>query len=256
LLDTLPPLRVMREAWRALFGQFGTGHQWFTGCARLYAFAGEYRRFRRLNIGSSFALRGTDIEPCLRDRTSTTPIEPVYFYQDTWCAGKIAARRPDAHVDVGSSAKTMGLISQFVPVTMVDIRPVEVRLAQFSFVTGSVLSLPFADRSLRSLSSLCVIEHIGLGRYGDPFDARGSEKAARELSRVLAPGGDLYVSVPVHCESRVQFNAHRTFTRDHVLTLFGGLELAEERYLYGFELGQCYRPDLGFGTGMFHLRRV
>ena len=149
----------------------------------------------------------------------------------------------------------MGLISQFVPVTMVDIRPVDVRLAQFSFVTGSVLSLPFADRSVQSLSSLCVIEHIGLGRYGDPFDAHGSEKAAGELARVLAPGGDLYVSVPVERESRIYFNAHRAFTREHLLGLFPGLELAEERYLYGFELGLHYRPELGFGTGMYHFRR-
>src|SRR6185295_13896333 len=132
-----------------------------------------------------------------------------------------------------SSVKSMALIAQFVPVTLVDIRPVEIECPGFTFVTGSVLALPFPDRSVPSLSSLCVIEHIGLGRYGDPLDARGSEKAAAELSRVLAPGGELYVSVPVDAECRICFNAHRAFSRDYLLSLFPGLKMREERYIYG-----------------------
>ena len=48
-----------------------------------------------------------------------------------------------------------------------------------------------------------MLEHIGLGRYGDPIDPQGTEKAATELQRVLAPGGDLYLSLPIEKESRV-----------------------------------------------------
>ncbi len=182
-------------------------------------------------------------------------MEPTYFLQDTWFARKIAARRPTQHVDVASSVKSMALVAQFVPVTLVDIRPVDIAVPGFTFVEGSVLALPYADRSLASLSSLCVIEHIGLGRYGDPLDARGSEKAAAELGRVLAAGGELYVSVPVDVECRIYFNAHRAFTRDYLLSLFPGLELIEERYIYGRELVAGYAPARGFGTGLYHLRR-
>jgi SAM-dependent methyltransferase len=248
-------LRTLRAAARALQDQFGFGFRWVTGLVRLGGFAGEYRRFRRLNRGSPFALRGRDILPYLTDRTTTTPVEPTYFLQDTWFARKIAERRPAAHVDVASSAKSMAVVAQFVPVTFVDIRPIEIALERFSFLAGSVLALPFADGSLPSVSSLCVIEHIGLGRYGDPFDARGSEKAAAELCRVLAPGGDLYVSVPVDAECRIHFNAHRAFTRDYLLTLFPGLALREERYIYGRVLGPAYAPGMGFGTGLFHFQR-
>lgn len=254
-LSQCPPFRVAREAWRALADQFGLGLRWIGGTGRLARFAGEYRTYRRLNAGSPFALRGRDIQPCLLDRTVTTPVEPTYFLQDTWCARKIAERRPAAHVDVGSSAKSMALIAQFVPVTFVDIRSVEIELERFSFRSGTVLALPFADGSVASLSSLCVIEHIGLGRYGDPFDARGSEKAAAELARVLARGGDLYVSVPVDDESRIYFNAHRAFTRDHLLSLFPGLTLAAERYIYGRALHAAYEPARGFGTGLYHFTR-
>lgn len=254
-LSGIASLRVIRASWRALADQFSLGFRWMGGLARLGGFAGEFRRFRRLNAGSPFALRGRDIQPCLSDRTATTPVDPTYFLQDTWFARKIAEQRPVSHVDVGSSAKSMALVAQFVPVTLVDIRPVEITVEGFSFREGSVLALPFPDGSQASLSSLCVIEHIGLGRYGDPFDARGSEKAAAELRRVLAPGGNLYVSVPVDAVCRIYFNAHRAFTRDYLLSLFPELELVEERYIYGCELCRAYEPPRGFGTGLYHLHR-
>lgn len=248
-------LRIGRETWRALADQFGLGFRWIGGLGRLGMFAGEFRRFRAMNAGSPFALRGRDILPCLTDRTATTPVEPTYFLQDTWCARKLAEQRPASHVDVGSSAKSMGVIAQFVPVRFVDIRPVELALDRFTFVPGTVLALPFGDGEIASLSSLCVIEHIGLGRYGDPFDARGSELAAAELVRVLAPGGNLYVSVPVDAECRIYFNAHRAFTPTYLKSLFPGLACVEERYIYGRELIAAYDPARGFGTGLYHFRR-
>lgn len=248
-------LRASHSVVVTLTTQFGLSLSWVGGLFQLVGFARQYRVFRRLNRGSPFALRGRDIYPWLTDRTAVTPVEPIYFLQDAWFARKIAEQRPAGHVDVASSARSMALIAQFVPVTMVDIRPVEIELAGFTFVRGSVLALPFADGSLASVSSLCVIEHIGLGRYGDPLDSRGSEKAAAELGRVLAPGGQLYVSVPVDAACKIYFNAHRAFTRDYLLSLFPDLRLEEERYIYGRSLGPAYLPERGFGTGLFHLRR-
>jgi len=248
-------LRATRAAIATLAREFGFNFRWIGGLFQLMKFSGEYRHFRRLNSGGRFMLRGGDIQPYLLDRTVMTPIEPTYFLQDTWFARQIAARRPSSHVDIASSVKSMALIAQFVPVTLVDIRPVEIEVPGFSFLRGSVLLLPFADGSVASLSSLCVIEHIGLGRYGDPLDALGSEKAAAELRRVLAVGGEFYMSVPVDSASRICFNAHRTFTRDHLLAMFPGLELVEEQYIYGCSLYPAYDPTRGFGTGLFHFRR-
>jgi hypothetical protein len=41
-----------------------------------------------------------------------------------------------------------------------------------------------------------VVEHVGLGRYGDPIDANGDAQAIKELKCVLWPGGVLYFVVP------------------------------------------------------------
>jgi hypothetical protein len=50
------------------------------------------------------------------------------------------------------------------------------------------------------------------------------------LERVLAPGGRLYFSVPVGRE-RVEFNAHRVFSVQTILTAFSGLELISFSYV-------------------------
>jgi SAM-dependent methyltransferase len=221
-------------------------------CKDFWHFWSDYRRYAQQNHNDAFVFLPNYNYPQLRDKTAATPIDPIYFFQDAWAAAKIFETRPQHHYDVGSSVKTLGIISQFVPTTMVDIRAVPLKLKNFNFLEASILALPFADASIESLSSLCVLEHIGLGRYGDPIDPWGSEKAIAELQRVLAPGGKLFVSVPVDQECRIYFNAHRAFTRDYLLKLFANLQLVEEQYIYGDALENSYAPEKGFGTGLYY----
>lgn len=216
----------------------------------------DYKHIKRNQVNHNFQVKGMYLYPCLHDRTEYTPVESTYFYQDAWATRKIYLHKPAHHYDIGSSIKTMGIISQFIPTTMVDIRPIELKLENLSFQKGSIVALPFQDCSIESLSSLCVVEHIGLGRYGDPIDPWGSEKAIKELKRVLKPGGNLLFSVPVDVENRVYFNAHRAFTREYIIELFHDMELIEERYIYGAELQSDYDRSKGFGTGLFHFRKV
>jgi SAM-dependent methyltransferase len=101
------------------------------------------------------------------------------------------------------------------------------------------------------LSSLCVIEHIGLGRYGDKLNPFGSEKAIKELKRVCSPGGLIYISLHVDSYNKIYFNAHRAFTRDYIMELFEGFEILDEKYIYGTRLWEEYDKDKGFGTGLY-----
>ncbi|MEO8764189.1 MAG: DUF268 domain-containing protein [Ginsengibacter sp.] len=204
---------------------------------------------------SAFEMDNNNFILCLDDKTTLTPVEPIYFYQDSWAASKIFSYKPTHHVDVGSAVKTVGIISGFVPTTFIDIRPIEVTLPNLFFKKGSILELPFENESVESISSLCVVEHIGLGRYGDPLDVRGSEKAITELIRVTKPGGNILFSVPVDNTCRVYFNAHRAFTPVYILQCFAGCELIEEKYIYNFDFISEYRKDLGFGVGVYFFKK-
>lgn len=134
---------------------------------------------------------------------------------------------PLKQVDIGSRIDGFaGQLSVFSQVEYIDIRPVELGLERFTMVEGSILNLPYADSSIPSISCLHVIGHMGLGRYGDPVDPQGSEKAARELVRVLAKGGWLIVGIPVGLE-RVAFNAHRIVSLLTVIEWFNELKLVE-----------------------------
>ena len=167
-----------------------------------------------------------DLHPVIGQNTSTTSFDPQYFYQGIWAFNKIKASQTQEHTDVGSQINLIGFLTGITSVKFVDIRPLEAELSNFTMIKGSILSLPFSDNSISSLSCLHVAEHIGLGRYGDPLDPNGTVKACRELARVLAPGGNLYFSLPVG-KSRVCFNAHRVHSPMQILDYFKDLDLVE-----------------------------
>jgi len=194
--------------------------------------------------------------PCINDNTSNTPLNIDYFYQDTWAINKIFKEKPKKHYDIGSNAKTIGILSQFTNTYMVDIRPIPVKLKGLNFIKGDICNLPFKNNSIKSLSSLCVIEHIGLGRYGDKLDAFGSEKAIKEIIRVVKKSGNIYISVPVFKQNTIFFNAHRAFTRKYILKQFNNCKLIEEKYIYNREMKPKYiKNNNTYGTGLFWFKK-
>lgn len=216
-----------------------------------------WRDWRRYSKAAKPAARPVlrDMYPCLTDWTPSTPFDPHYFYQGAWLARQLREANPGVHVDVGSSVVMLSVLSAQVTTVFVDYRPLRAFLPNLLCVGGSILALPFRDASVASLSCLHVLEHIGLGRYGDPIDPAGSERAALELARVLAPGGRLYFSTPVGRE-QICFNAHRVFSPDGVTQMFAALEQA------GFALvddGGRFHPEarladaaaLDYGCGMY-----
>jgi hypothetical protein len=71
-----------------------------------------------------------------------------------------------------------------------------------------------------------VVEHVGLGRYGDTMDPDGDLTAISELKRVTAQGGSLLFVVPVG-KPRIQFNAHRVYDYEQVINYFKDFTLKE-----------------------------
>lgn len=211
--------------------------------------------FRRLGGHA----RVVDLYPQLHDRTYSSPFDFHYFYQDTWAAQRVATVRPEHHIDVGSRIDLVGFLTALTRVVFVDIRPLDARVDNLQFVEGSILSLPFESQSVSSISCLHVAEHIGLGRYGDELDPEGMRKAAGELSRVLAPGGNLLFGCPVGRE-RVMFNAHRITPPSTVVSMFSDLDLIEHsgvddagNFAVNRRLDELASAD--YACGLFMFRR-
>ncbi|UUX96980.1 DUF268 domain-containing protein [Aquabacterium sp. J223] len=164
--------------------------------------------------------------PCLDDATKTTGIDAHYVYHTAWAARRLLANPVAEHVDIGSDHRFTTIASAFQPMRFLDYRPCEVSLSNLVSGHANLLALDIPDDSLQSLSCMHVVEHIGLGRYGDPIDFHGADKAMDALQRVLAPGGLLYFVVPVG-EPCVVFNAHRIFRASDIVRRFADLDLVE-----------------------------
>jgi SAM-dependent methyltransferase len=191
---------------------------------RFVRHAAAYRR----DAEGRFPLTFGDLEPILTDFAAQAGIaRGHYFHQDLWAARRIYARRPSHHVDIGS--RIDGFVAHvltFMPITVVDIRALDSNVEGLTFVRGDMCRLDaFKTGSVDSVSCLHAIEHVGLGRYGDPVDPRGWHVAIRELARIVAPGGRLYLGTPIGRE-RVCFNSQRVFSPATIIDALSDLQLA------------------------------
>ncbi|MCX5900060.1 MAG: DUF268 domain-containing protein [Proteobacteria bacterium] len=186
-------------------------------------FKKDFYYFKSLCSHNRFSLSWEDRYPCLNDATSTTGFDAHYVYHTAWAARVLARTHPVEHIDIGSSLYFAALVSAFVPVRFYDYRPAPLNLENLESGAADLLSLPFPDASVASLSCMHVAEHIGLGRYGDPLDPQGDLKAMGELFRILSPGGQLLFVAPVGGEARIQYNAHRVYTYHLIIEALSGL---------------------------------
>lgn len=233
----------------------------------LRAFGGYVRYFCDL---ANFKRAGghskmLDWYPCLYDRLPATGFDAQYLYQGAWAARKIHEARPVRHVDVGSDLGFVAQLAAFTEIEFIDIRPPAIGLKGFAVRNGSITALPYTDGSVASISSMHVIEHIGLGRYGDTINAQGPRLACTEIARVLACGGRAYVSVPIG-EPKVSFNSHFTFNALEFAGLFEGCTVEAFAYVDtdgSFHEAADYRAvkvksvgaSMDFGLGMYVLKK-
>lgn len=203
-------------------------HTVFKNTIASFSYVADFLSFKRKAIadGQRFSLVLRDLYPCVSDKTATTLFDRHYIYHPAWAARVLAQTRPEWHVDISSSLNFCTLVSAFIPVRFYDYRPAELRLSNLTSTPADICALPFPDASVHSISCMHVVEHIGLGRYGDPIDPNGDLKAIAELKRVLAPGGDLLFVVPVG-RPRIMFNAHRIYSYGQIVGCFSEFKLIE-----------------------------
>lgn len=212
--------------------------------------------------GNRFTVSWEDRYPCLNDNTPDTGFDRHYIYHCAWAARVLASTRPPCHTDISSSLYFCAIASAFVPMRFYDYRPAPLHLSNLSSNAADLGALPFENESIESLSCMHVVEHVGLGRYGDPLDPDGDLKAIAELRRVLAPGGSLLFVVPLG-KPRIMFNAHRIYSYAQIMEYFAELQLEQFALIPddaeggGLVLDACEElvNRQTYGCGCFWLKR-
>lgn len=183
----------------------------------LYRFQSELNRKQVKNFSV------TKLYPCLNDFQSVIAWGGHYFYQDLLVAQKIFLNNPQRHVDIGSSI--YGLVTHvasFREIEVFDIKDIKINMKNIKATQLDLMSE--LDHSMKnycdSISSLHVIEHFGLGRYGDNINVDGHLIGIDNIYKLLKPSGKFYFSVPMGIQ-RIEFNAHRVFSLRYLLKLLG-----------------------------------
>jgi SAM-dependent methyltransferase len=134
-------------------------------------------------------------------------------HECAFAARNIRRLAPRSILDVGSYRHfLLGLQAHF-PVATVDVRNRQPLFPGETVFTGDAKRLDLPDRSFDLVLSLCTLEHLGLGRYGDDLDFEADGKAFREMVRVLKPGGHLLFSTTItRARPAIGFNAHRIYS--------------------------------------------
>lgn len=102
----------------------------------------------------------------------------------------------------------------------------------FTFVLGDICKTPFPDDFFDAVTAVSTIEHIGLGRWGDPTYSDGDKKAINEIKRILKPGGKAIITVPFGKRTivyRKEIPLHRVYDSQALNELFSdsGLEIVK-----------------------------
>ena len=207
--------------------------------------------------------------PIVGDRLAESGVaRGSYFHQDLYVARRIFAAKPERHVDIGSRVDGfVAHVASFREIEVFDIRPTSARAQSIVFRQANLMKLdPSLVAYCDSVSSLSVIEHFGLGRYGDPIDAAGHLKGLESIYAILRPGGTFYLSVPIGSQ-RINFNAHRVFSVSYLLGLFQGKYSVEE-FSFTDDAGDFHESvpldpagvagnfGCGFGHGIFILKKL
>lgn len=230
---------------------------------RKLEFLHQYREFQSLNRRArpEFRTDWQDRWARLDDDTGHLPFDAHYVYHTAWAARVVANIRPSKHIDISSYTYFATLTSAFLPVEFYDYRPANISLSNLKCGAADLCDLQFDDQSVECISCMHTIEHIGLGRYGDPLDAEGDQRAFSELQRVVARGGSLLIVVPVG-KPRIQFNAHRIYDPQMIVSSLPELELVQSAVLPDdFENGLVENPerqfvlDQKYACGCFWFRR-
>ncbi|MFY0607746.1 MAG: DUF268 domain-containing protein [Cyclobacteriaceae bacterium] len=213
-------------------------------------FLKDYRKLKRAAKTHSSQVNFGRPFPMLRDKNDTSGrLSGHYFHQDLLVAQKIFDNCPKRHVDIGS--RTDGFVAHvasFREIEVIDIRETLDEISNIKFVQADFMSPESGLKDYTdSVSCLHVIEHFGLGRYGDPIDLNGHWKGLDNIFKLLKKGGKFYFSTPIGPE-KIHFNAHRVFNLRTLVDYFSKA-YSIDSFSYVDDAGILFK-DIDFNQGL------
>jgi len=225
-------------------------------------FINDLTLFKSTITNVRFELRKKDFLKCMDEKIPETGFDRHYVYHSAWAIRKLVETSPEVHIDIASQIYFIATASAVVPIEYYDYRPPKIILPNLKVDKADLSRLQFESNSINSLSCMHVVEHIGLGRYGDPIDYDGDLKAINELKRVLAKDGNLFFVVPVGKEAKIQYNAHRIYSYNQILEYFSDFILCEFSFIKSYGDTSIYKnPTLdiineeNYGCGCFWFKK-
>jgi|LauGreDrversion4_2_1035121.scaffolds.fasta_scaffold09463_3 hypothetical protein len=158
--------------------------------------------------------------PILHEDGLDQPFDTHYIYHVAWALRILAKTRPSHHLDISSSLYFNIAASAMTEVTLAEIRPTNLYLDNLSIIRRDIQTPSDWDTTRSdSVSCMHVLEHIGLGRYGDKLDPMGDLKGISLLKSIVNDKGQLLFVVPVG-RPALHFNAHRIYRAQDIADLF------------------------------------
>lgn len=190
-------------------------------------------------------LKSLRIYPELFDNKKKEPFDAHYLYHTAWATRILNKTKPYIHYDFSSDLRFITMASAYNKIVQYNLNIPTIKLSNLSFKKTNLINMQnIRNNSLNSISCMHVIEHVGLGRYGDPINVNGDVLAINEIKRVLAKNGNLLFVVPLG-KKKIYFNAHRVYAYEDVINFFYDLKLREFSLIEddGFDQGIIHNAD-------------
>lgn len=153
--------------------------------------------------------------------------------EDPWLRARLAMLPASARIlDVG--CVDGWVLDEYPEAVGVDARPWPKKWGGRGW-TGDAEDIGNMWGSFDAVTCVSVLEHVGLGWYGDPAGDEG--KAGRivaEMARVLKPGGWLFLTVPVYLAMTKDGRAFARAVYTHTVTGWlaeAGLTIREQLHV-------------------------
>ncbi len=160
-------------------------------------------------------------------------------------------RPPSKILDIGcgNSSISLGLASFGYDVIGIDFRYAGYSHKNFTYLKENFYDYDFKEQSFECILVISVLEHIGMGHYGEQPVENGDMVAMSKIKSLLKPNGVIFISVPggkrmIYEKNGIRYI--RVFDPKQIEDLCSGLVIEKELFFRKIDQDwfECTREEL------------